>query len=194
MTLTRADPPLPPHTPLLARANPPATPLSPLQLVRAVARNPLEAWPAAVYRERIYRSRAFGRETVFVCDPELIRQVLVDQADAFVKAESLRRALRPALGDAILTSDGAHWRWQRRAVAPIVRFERLARFVPAMLAAARRTRDRWLAADGAERDVAREMMRTTFDVIAETMLSGPEGIDVDRVERGIADTSNRRAG
>jgi cytochrome P450 len=54
-----------------------------------------------------------GRETMFVMEPDLIRQVLVDQADAFVKAESLRRALQPLLGDAILTADGARWRWQR---------------------------------------------------------------------------------
>ena len=48
-----------------------------------------------------------GREIVFVMEPDLIRQVLVNQADAFVKAESLRRALQPVLGDAILTADGA---------------------------------------------------------------------------------------
>ncbi len=172
---------------LPARANPPEAPLSPLQLVRAVVRNPLEAWPRSVYREPVYRSQLLGRETVFVSDPELIRAVLVEQADAFVKAESMRRALRPALGDAILTGDGPHWRWQRRAAAPIMRHERIMSFAPAMLAAAERTRERWLAAPGTELDVAREMMRTTFDIVVETMLSGRSGIDVDRVELDIAD-------
>jgi cytochrome P450 len=170
-----------------ARANPAPAPLTSLRLVQAVIRNPLEAWPRAVYVDPIYRPRQFGREIVYVSDPELIRQVLVEQADAFVKAESMRRALRPALGDAILTADGASWRWQRRAAAPIFRHERIVGFVPAMLRAAGRTRERWIGAQGTELDVAREMMRTTFDIIVETMLSGRGGIDVDRVERGITD-------
>ena len=174
--------------PHLVRVSPPHRPLTPLRLLRGIVRNPIETFPQGVYETPIYRTRFFGRETVFVSDPELVRQVLVDQADAFQKAESMRRALRPALGDAILTAEGAHWRWQRRAAAPIFRHERILDFAPAMLAAASRTGERWLSApDGTETDVAHEMMRTTFDIIVETMLSGPGTIDVDRVERGVTD-------
>jgi len=86
---------------------PPDKQLSPLHLIRTVIRNLIEAWPKAVYGQPLYRSRFMGRETVFVMEPDLVRQVLVNQADAFVKAESLRRALQPVLGDAILTADGA---------------------------------------------------------------------------------------
>src|SRR3954454_21724149 len=74
-----------------------------------------------VHHVRSAYSRFMGRETVFVSDPDLVRQVLVDQADVFVKAETLRRALQPVLGDAILTADGARWRWQPKAAAPIFR-------------------------------------------------------------------------
>jgi cytochrome P450 len=169
-----------------ARITPPEAKLPAFRLIRTVIRNPIEAWPQPVYEEPIFRSRNFGRETVFVSDPDLIRQVLVDQADAFVKAETMRRALRPALGDAILTADGPRWRWQRRAAAPLFRHERLMGLAPAMLGAAERTRERWLALpDGAEIDVAREMMRTTFEIIVETMLSGHGSIEIDRVEHGI---------
>ena len=69
--------------PNLVRVNPPVQPLPPLRLLRAVVRNPIETFPQAVYDAPLYRTRFFGRETVFVCDPELIRQVLVDQADSF---------------------------------------------------------------------------------------------------------------
>ena len=89
-----------------ARVVPPEAGMRSLRLIRTVVRNPIEAWPQAVYEEPVFRSRIFGRETVFVSSPDLIRQVLVDQADSFVKAETMRRALRPALGDAILTADG----------------------------------------------------------------------------------------
>src|SRR4051812_47109695 len=98
----------------LAKVSPPDQQLSALRLIRTVIRNPIETWPKPVYEKPLYRSRFLGREIVFVMEPDLIRQVLVDQADAFVKAESLRRALQPLLGDAILTTDGARWRWQQR--------------------------------------------------------------------------------
>lgn len=175
-------------TPVLAKVPAPERPLSSLRLLRTVVRNPIEAWPRAVYEEPLYRSRLFGRESLFVSDPDLIRTVLLDRAESFGKAETMRRALRPALGDGVLTADGAQWRWQRRAVAPIFRPERIAALVPAMLAAAERARDRLVSATpGAPVDLASQMMRTTFDIIVETMLSGHGGIDAHRVERGVTD-------
>jgi len=173
-----------------SKITPPDQPLSPWRLVRTVVRNPIEAWPKPVYEQPLYRSRFMGRETVFVTDPDLVRQVLVDQADAFVKAESLRRALQPVLGDAILTADGARWRWQRQAAAPLFRPDQIRTYVPAMIAAAERRRELWLSRLGEEVNVGQEMLHTTFDIIAETMLSGRGGIDVDRVERGAMDYSD----
>jgi cytochrome P450 len=170
---------------VLAKVTPPEQALPPVRLIRTIIRNPIEAWPKPVYEQPVFRSRAFGRETVFITEPDLIQDVLVEKADAFVKAQSLQRALRPALGDGILTADGARWRWQRRATAPIFRHERIQSFIPAMIQAAERTRDRWLTQVGSEINVAHEMMRTTFDIIVETMLSGRGSIDTDQVEQGI---------
>jgi cytochrome P450 len=173
--------------PLPAHVTPPDGPLSTFGVVRRLLRNSIEIWPQETYERPLLRHRLFGRDILVVTDPDLIQQVLVDQADAFVKADTMRRALSPALGEGILTADGARWRWQRRAAAPIFRRERLESFLPAMIAAAERTRARWLAAAGRELDIAHEMMRTTFDIIVETMLSGHGSIDVDRVERGVTD-------
>ncbi|UFN47312.1 cytochrome P450 [Roseomonas sp. OT10] len=169
---------------------PPARPLRDLALLRAVIRNPLESVPAAAYVEGLVRQRFLGRERLLVTDPALVQRVLLDEADAFGKAEAMRRALAPALGDAILTADGERWRWQRRAAAPAFRHEQLLGVLPEMIAAAGRTRDRWLArleAGAAGIELGHEMMRTTFDIILATMLPGEEGLDVARVERGITD-------
>src|SRR3954462_8811374 len=174
----------------LSEITPPAQPLSPWRLIRTVIRNPIETWPKPVYEQPLYRSRFMGQETVFVMEPDLVRQVLVNQADAFVKAESLRRALQPLLGDAILTADGARWRWQRQAAAPIFRPDQIRSFVPAMIAAAERRRELWLSRVGQEVNVAQEMMHTTFDIIAETMLSGQGRADVSRVEQAFTDYLN----
>src|SRR3954451_6570622 len=174
----------------LARVSPPEQQLSALRLIRTVIRNPIETWPKPVYEQPLYRSRFMGREIVFVMEPELIRQALVDQADAFVKAESLRRALQPLLGDAVLTADGARWRWQRQAAAPIFRPDQIRSFVPAMIATAERRRALWLSRVGEEVNVAQEMMHTTFDIVAATMLSGQGRADVSRVEQAFTDYLN----
>jgi cytochrome P450 len=159
-----------------------------LRIIRKTVRNPIDAWPAAVYTDGIVKSRFLGGTTYFVSDPALVQQVLVDDADLFVKAPPMRRALEPALGHGILTAEGARWRLQRRRSAPVFRPANVNSFLPAMLSAARDLRDRWSALpDDTELEIAHEMMGVTFDIILETMLSGRGDIDVGRCERSIRD-------
>jgi cytochrome P450 len=169
-----------------ARLAPPTNLLGPLRLLRTIIRNPMEAWPGAIYRLPIVRWRAFGTRAMFVMDPELIREILVAQADAFNKGLLVKRAMSPVLGDAIFTADGAHWRWQRRAAAPMFRQEAISAFVPAMVAAAERAKERWSSLPpGAELNISHEMMRTTFEVVLETILASPRRMDVPRIEEAI---------
>ncbi|TDR93725.1 cytochrome P450 [Enterovirga rhinocerotis] len=155
-----------------------------LKLVHKTLRNPIEAIPAEAYVEPLSYWRVLQHEVALVTDPDLIRQVLVSDAQATDKGESVRRPLGAALGDGLLTAEGADWRWQRRAIAPIFRAAGVDRFVPAMLAAAERAHGRLAAAAGPA-DVNHEMMRTTFDIIAETMLSGRGSIDIDRAGASV---------
>ena len=169
-----------------ARIQPPEHRLPTFRLLRAVIDNPVKAWPRVIYQERMFRSRILGCDMIYVMAPDLIRRVLVDDAEDFEKGEMFRRALGPALGDAILTAEGSRWRWQRRAVASIFRQERIRSFLPAMIAAAERTRDRFRShPPAAEIDIAREMMRTTFDIILSTVVSGRRSIDCDLMEQSI---------
>lgn len=164
-----------------------SSPLATLRALKAIVVNPLDALPPGVTTEPYVFSRLAGRLRVHLCDPALIHEVLVRHADGLDKGEEVRRSLGPALGQGLLTADGAHWRWQRQSVAGAFRHERLRALVPAMLAAAGRTRERWEGLPAGPVDVGHEMMRTTFDIIVETMMSGGRDIDVARVERGISD-------
>lgn len=156
------------------------------KLLRALVRNPLEALPIGIYSAPMVVARVGGTMRVHVADPELIHAALVEHADCLIKSDDLRRALGPALGQGLLTADGAHWRWQRRSVSPAFQHGRLVGCLPAMIAAAEATRDGWLARPGVV-DAGQAMMRTTFQIIVETMLSGAGGIDATRVERSITD-------
>jgi cytochrome P450 len=166
----------------------PRGPLETLGILRRLVRNPMETWPPEVYTERLVRGSFLGRTTFFVCAPDLAEQVLVDHADKIVKADTMRRALEPALGRGILTAEGARWRTQRRVAAPVFRPVNVQSFVPAMLDGARATAARWAGlADGAQLDAGREMMHLTFEIILETMLSGRGNVDVEAMERSITD-------
>lgn len=160
----------------------------PLGMLLRVIRNPLDALPPAVFHAPLVHVEILGRQRFHVLDPALIQETFVGNADALSKGPELKRSLGLALGRGMLTADGAHWRWQRQSATPIFRHERLLTFLPAMLQAATETRDRWLAlGPGAEIDIGHEMMRMTFDIIVETMLSGRGNIDVVKTERAITD-------
>lgn len=165
---------------------PPEQPLPTFRMLRTLLSNPIATWPRAIYQERVVRARMPGFDMVYVMAPDLVRRVLVDEAQEFDKGELLRRGLGPALGEAILTAEGAKWRWQRRAVAPIFRHDRLRSFLPAMIAAAENARDRFRSHPPAvEIDMWREMMRTTLEVIQSTVVSGRQIVDWNAMEQSI---------
>ena len=158
-----------------------------VRTLSAVVRNPLEALPPEIYREPFVVSRIAGTPRIYLADPVLIHEALVKNADALDKGEEVRRALGPALGNGLLTADGAHWKWQRQSVAHAFRHDKLLALQPAMIAAAEETGRRWRSQGSGTVDIGHEMMRTTFDIIVETMMSGGAGIDVAKVEQGITD-------
>lgn len=153
--------------------------------VAALLRNPLRSMPPQVYRDRLVLARTGSRTSLYICDPPLIQEALTRHADKLDKGELQQKVVGPALGQGLLTAEGAHWRWQRQAVAAGFQHQRLLGFLPAMIAAAEATRERWLASE-APLDIGHEMMRTTFAIIVETMLSGAGGLDVAKVEDAIS--------
>ncbi|MBO0767037.1 MAG: cytochrome P450, partial [Hyphomicrobiaceae bacterium] len=169
-TLTRASdthalyPPTVPGTP---------QPLPLRKFLFRFVRNPLYSLPQAAYEEAVL-TEDNGRSVIaWVCDPLLIEQVLLSRADEFPKTDLEKRVFETTLGDGILTSQGASWRWQRRTAAPLFRPTDLASLVPAMSAAAEAQLSRWAASPaGTLQAVDRAMTETTFRVISATMFAG----------------------
>ena len=91
----------------------------------------------------------------------------------FPRPQLERRVFETLLGEGILTSQGAGWRWQRRTAAPLFRPADLAGLVPAMAAAADAQLARWSASPaGSVHAIDRDMTRTAFHVISATMFAG----------------------
>jgi cytochrome P450 len=97
-----------------------AAPDGPLPLWRFLptfVRNPLRSLPRQIYHEDSLAVVNSGRTTVWIAAPGLIEEVLVARADEFGKSPIEKRVFDLSLGDGILTSEGALWRWQRRVLA-----------------------------------------------------------------------------
>jgi cytochrome P450 len=169
---------------------PPPRPLGLLGLP-LLWRNYIETIPRAAYEQGVTRVQTRWSDVVLVCDPDLIAEILIDNAEAFGRDPATRRSFRPMVGDnSIFVAEGADWRWQRRAVAPIFRHETILSFVPVFAAMAQRQAARWRSAtpDGPDGpvDAAAAMTRTTFDIIVETMLGGSASLDAERYGRALA--------
>jgi len=122
-----------------------------------------------------------------VMDPTAIREMLLDRVDDYPKSLVTKNLLRPAIGDSLFIAEGAHWRWQRRAVAPAFSHRNMLNLSPIMTAAAQRSADRIVAAGPRAINMLDEMVTATFDVISDVTFSGGDGFDRGAVHRAIDD-------
>jgi len=165
------------------RITPPPKPLSGLAFITTFVRNPIEVVPRAAYEED-FVPVARGRR-IWITSPALIKAVLLDERDKFCKRTQIR-LLGPLLGRGILTSEGAQWRWQRQAASPMFRPQELAACVPAFVRAAEDCAARWLREpDGSVHRVDTDMTRTTFEVIAGTLLRSSDESLAPTIRRSV---------
>ena len=147
------------------RVEPPQRLPGRLRFIARFVANPLSVVPRAAYEEDVVRLP--GAPIAWVTGPAHVKAILLEQREKFHKLAQIR-LLAPLLGKGLLTSEGADWRWQRQAAAPMFRVSELAHFVPAFARAARGLAARWR--DGETRPIDRDMTAVTFEVISATLL------------------------
>lgn len=110
-----------------------------------------------------------------VNDPNVVKHVLVDNPKAYTKSRNYL-GLKVVLGEGLLTSEGGHWRRQRKLVQPAFRRDKLAGFADQMARATRDMLGRWKSEGNAKAFcIHAEMMRLTFRIVGLTLFSA----DVD---------------
>src|SRR6267378_6966221 len=115
---------------------------------------------------KIAHYRFMGTPIVFLNDPSYIQQVLVTDAQHFVKERTVRR-MKVLLGEGLITSeDPIHIR-QRRIAAPAFHRQRIAAYGDQIVSIAAHHRDRWQP--GQTVDIAAASMALSLEIVARTL-------------------------
>jgi len=147
------------------------------------------------FRIGIGSTNVLGLELVLVNQPDLVRQVLVEQPDTFPKHPYTQWILEPLIGQGLFAVNGAEWQRQRRLVDQALQVTQLRRVFPLMAGAVRAMLERLEAQGVAQRagpdlgpgpsqaargnaaelsfDAQEAMSLVTADVIVRTILSTP---------------------
>jgi cytochrome P450 len=125
--------------------------------------------------------KLFGTPIVFVNDPEYIREILVNQASAFVKERTVRR-MKILLGEGLITSDDPIHMRQRRIAAPAFHRQRIAAYGDQIVACAAGQSQRW-SQFGAPHtlDIAAASMELSLEIVARTLFATEVTDDIRRI-------------
>ena len=162
-------------------------PLRPIAFLRALRRNPIETWTQAHFERPILTGRGLLGIGAVVSHPPSIRRVLVDNVANYRKDALQKRVLAPGLSDGLLTVEGAPWRVQRRAIAPIFTPRIVTSFAASMTETAEALVTRWTKLrPGRVVDVQAHMHRVTLDILGATIFSGGLERDPDEFMAAMA--------
>jgi cytochrome P450 len=169
--MTLFTPPYPKLTPTKSKLL--RTLMMPLYFLKS-RRCSLAMIPEGAYRMALCEVRGPVRSALFPLEPEMIRRVLIDDAEDFPKSELVADVLGLLLGDSIFVSNGEVWKRQRRMMAPAFEHTRVKVVFDMMLEAADAMVDRLdRVADGRDVNVEEEMTFVTADIIFRTIFSRP---------------------
>lgn len=142
--------------------------------------------PMLRYTQRLGYTLTFNLGWIprlFTAEPEVVHDVLVRQADAFVKSRITRSVLGPMLGRGLVTSEGELWRHQRKLINPAFHFSSLRAMVP-LMDSRRALESVWR--DGEEVEVGECMSTVTLAIIGAAAF-GTDFVAEPEVARAVRD-------
>jgi cytochrome P450 len=132
---------------------------------------------------RIAHYRFMGTPIVFLNDSHYIQQVLVTDAQHFVKERTVRR-MKILIGEGLITSEDPTHKRQRRIAAPAFHRQRIAAYADQIVSIAASHRDQWQP--GERIDISAASMALSLEIVARTLFD----TDVTPDIRAINDEVN----
>jgi cytochrome P450 len=114
--------------------------------------------------------------------PDHIEDVLVNHPRKFIKGRVLK-ANKRVFGSGLLTSEGDFWLRQRRLAQPAFHRARIAGYASTMVEYTERLLHEWQ--DGEERDIHKEMMRLTLQIVGKTLFDADVEGDAQDVGKSM---------
>ena len=159
-------------------------PMGILASLAAARRNVLSIIPDIATRQPMVSGKT-GKRWHMVMDPDALRKILLENVANYPKSLVTKNLLQPAIGNSLFIAEGAHWRWQRRATAPVFSHRNVRALSPLVTAAAGRCSARLSQVGPRAVNMFDEMVATTFDVISDVTFSDDKGFDRDAVHNAI---------
>ncbi len=126
--------------------------------------------------------RMYNQPAYFLNHPDLIRDLLTTSNSKFEKGRAVQRS-KGLLGEGLLTNEGASHLRQRRMIQPAFHKDRIAEYAGAMTEYAVKMREEWQ--DGEVRDIDREMMRLTLQIVGKTLFNADVNNAADDVGQAM---------
>ncbi len=123
--------------------------------------------------------------TYFIYHPNEIEYVVSTNARNFKKPGTFRSPFFQALvGNGLLTSEGDFWKRQRRLAQPAFHRQRINAYGEVMVEYAERMMSGW--PEGDVRDIHRDMMRLTLEIVVKTLFNADVSQDAVKVGRVLS--------
>jgi len=133
----------------------------------------------------VVRARFLYVTAYFLYHPSDIEYVVSTNAKNFVKAMSLRsNFFQRLVGNGLLTSEGEVWKRQRRLAQPAFHRQRISTYGDVMVDFTQRMISTWR--EGEIRDIHRNMMRLTLEIVVRTLFNADVSQDADKVGRVLS--------
>jgi len=155
----------------------------------ALRRSFIEAFPRTTYEQGVTHAKTLLADIFFICDPDLIHDLLIGQADAFGRDVMFLRTFGSVLGNtSLFVAEGEGWRRPRRAATATFRPETLVPLVSMMAAVAGRAVERLRQRPkGLPTEINAEMNRVTLELSVEALLGPAVSLDVHRFANALTD-------
>ncbi len=132
--------------------------------------------------------RIWPEHAVVLYDPQLVRELLLEEHDALIRWERGVRAFAQIHGQSVLTTEGDAWRSRRQALNPGFAPKAVQAFAPLITATAAQSLARWPRTH-AHWPIESRLAEMTMEVILRMVFSGSHDEDASAIEQAVRITS-----
>jgi len=134
----------------------------------------------------IFHVDTLKHQVYIVTHPDIVKHILQENNRNYTKSFGYK-VMQLLVGHGLLTSEGEHWKKQRRLAQPAFHKERLAAITVKMAEAAEKIAEKWsrLQTEGKTVNVSDDMNEVALDIVADALFSTGISGDLEVLRKAI---------